>query len=138
MSVHQGTAVDTTTMDFSIFDAFPNGIVSGVWQIGTCQHGTVVGNQFTKVADIDVVVDEGFSSSINNIPETLNSDMLVYCMPCQMPSLNANTLVSGYMLYNTVDNTYFEIVDAGIGKNQHTGRIEHIELRLTQTEIADV
>lgn len=123
-------------MDFSIFDAFPNAIVSGVWQIGSCQHGTVVGNEFKRIASIDVIVDEGFNSSINSTPETLSSDMLIYCMPCQMPSLNANTLVSGYMLYNTVDDTYFQIVDAGMGKNQHTGEIEHIELRLVQTEVA--
>lgn len=124
-------------MDFSIFDAFPNAIISGEWEIGQCQHGTVVGNQFTRIADINVVVDEGFSSSINSTPETLNSDMLVYCMPCQMPSTNANTLVSAYMLHNKVNNTYFEIVDAGIGKNQHTGHIEHIELRLVQTEVVN-
>ena len=122
-------------MDTSIFDVFPNAIISGVWQIGTCQHGTVVGNQFTKVADIDVIIDEGFNSSISSTPEILNSDMLVYVMPCQIPIIDANTLVSGYMLYNSLENTYFEIVDAGIGKNQHTGNIEHIELRLAQTEV---
>lgn len=124
-------------MDLSIFEAFPNAIISGVWQIGTCQHGTVVGNQFKKINDIDVVVDEGFNSSINSTPETLRSDMLIYAFPCQMPVLNANALVSGYMLYNSEDNTYFEIVDAGIGKNQHTGLVEHVELKVVQTEVAD-
>lgn len=130
-----GTVVDITTMDLSIFEAFPNAIISGVWQIGSCQHGTVLGNQFTKIGDIDVVVDEGFNSSINTTPEALKSDMLIYAYPCQMPSLNANTLVSGYMLYNSEENTYFEIVDAGIGKNQHTGMVEHIELKVVQTEV---
>ena len=124
-------------MDTSIFKAFPNAIVSGVWEIGQCQHGTLVGNQFVKISSIDVVVDEGFSSSISTTPETLRSNMLIYAMPCQMPSLNANTLVSGYMIHNTVDNTYFEIVDAGIGKNQHTGNIEHVELLLVQTEVTN-
>lgn len=124
-------------MDFSIFDAFPNAIISGVWQIGECQHGTVVGNQFTKVADIDVVIDEGSSSNINSIPEALRSDLLVYAMPEQMPSVSSNKLVSGYMLYNSEEDTYFEIVDAGVGKNQHTGQIEHIELKVVQTEVVD-
>lgn len=124
-------------MDTSIFDAFPNAIISGVWQIGTCQHGTVIGNQFTKVADIDVVIDEGSASSVNNIPESLRSSMLIYVRPCQMPSVNSNALVSGYMLYNSEEDTYFEIIDAGIGKNQHTGRIEHIELQVVQTEVVD-
>lgn len=124
-------------MDFSIFDAFPNAIISGVWQIGECQHGTLVGNQFTPLGFIDVVIDEGSSSSINSIPEALRSDLLVYARPEQMPSVSSNKLVSGYMLYNSEEDTYFEIVDAGVGKNQHTGQIEHIELKVVQTEVVD-
>lgn len=129
-----GIAVDTITMDFSIFEAFPNAIISGVWEIGSCQHGTVVGNQYTKIDDLDVVVDEGSNSSINNTPEILTSDLLVYVMPSQMPTLQTNALVSGYMLYNKDEDAYYEIVDAGIGKNQHTGNIEHLELKVVQTE----
>ena len=122
-------------MDFSIFEAFPNAIVSGVWEIGECKHGTVVGNQFVPIMPIDVVVDEGFSSNIASTPETIASDMLIYCYPNQMPSLSANTLVSDYMIHNVDDDTYFMITDAGIGKNQHTGHLEHVELRLVQTEV---
>lgn len=124
-------------MDFTIFDAFPNGIISGVWEIGTCQHGSVVGNTYTKLNEIDVVVDEGFNSSINSTPEALHSDMLIYAMPCQMPTLSANELVSNYMLYNNYENAYYEIVDAGLGKNQHTGKLEHIELKVVQTEVVN-
>lgn len=124
-------------MDTSIFDAFPNAIISGIWEIGEFQHGTVVGNQFNKIADLDVVVDEGSSSTINSIPEVLKSDLLIYAIPCQMPTLQTNRLVSNYMLHNKSENAYYEIVDAGIGKNQHTGAIEHIELKLIQTEVVD-
>lgn len=124
-------------MDTSIFNAFPNAIVSGVWSIGECQHGTLIGNQYTKVNDIDVVIDEGASSSVNVTPETLASDLLIYAMPEQMPTLQTNKLVSSYMLYNSEEDSYYMIVDAGIGKNQHTGAIEHIELRVVQTEIAN-
>ena len=124
-------------MDTSIFSAFPDAIITGVWQIGTCQHGTVVGNQFNGIEYLDVIVDEGNSSQINTTPETLNSDLLIYAYPCQMPTLATNALVSGYMLYNAVEDSYYEIVDAGIGKNQHTGAIEHIELRVVQTEVVD-
>ena len=124
-------------MDTSIFDAFPNAIISGVWEIGEFQHGTVVGNQFNKIADLDVVVDEGSSSTINSIPEVLKSDLLIYAIPCQMPTLQTNRLVSNYMLHNKSENAYYEIVDVGIGKNQHTGTIEHIELKLIQTEVVD-
>ena len=131
------TAVDITTMDLSIFDAFPNAIISGVWEIGLCQHGTVVGNQFTPYNYIDVIIDDGANASVNSTPETLRSDMLVYAYPCQMPAVSPNKLVSAYMLHNMVEDTYFEIVDAGVGKNQHTGQIEHIELKVVQTEVVD-
>lgn len=122
-------------MGFSIFDVFPNAIVSNVWEIGSCQHGTVVGNEFTNIGYIDVVVDEGNSSSINTTPEALNSDLLLYVPPCQLPTTNSNKLVSSYMLHDTANDDYYIIVDAGIGKNQHTGEIEHVELRLVQTEV---
>lgn len=137
MSATHGTVVDTTTMDTTIFKAFPNAIISNTWEIGTCQHGTVVGNTYKKLNNIDVVIDEGFNSSINTTPEALKSDMLIYAMPCQMPTLNTNALVSGYMLYNNYEDAYYEIVDAGIGKNQHTGKAEHIELKVVQTEVVN-
>lgn len=134
-------------MDTSIFDAFPNAIISGVWQIGTCKHGTVVGDQFNSLNNVDVIIDEGYNSNINTIPETIGSDMLVYVKPCQMPKevnelMMTNqvvlALVANYMLYNSANDTYYMIVDAGVGKNQHTGNIEHLELKLRETEIADV
>lgn len=133
MNVRLGT-VAGLTMDFSIFEAFPNAIVSGVWEIGQCKHGTIVGNEFKPIIPIDVIVDEGFNASISSTPETITSDMLIYCYPNQMPSLSANALVSEYMIHNVVDDTYFMINDAGIGKNQHTGQLEHVELRLVQTK----
>ena len=124
-------------MDFSIFDAFPKGIITGVWQIGTCQHGTLIGNVFTKTGDIDVVIDEGNNSSVNSTIEALKSDMLIYCRPEQLPTLNTNSLVSGYMLYDSVNDDYYMIIDAGMGKNQHTGNIEHVELKVVQTGVTD-
>lgn len=125
-------------MDISIFEAFPNAIISGIWQIGTMQHGTIVGNTFNKVADIDVVIDEGNSSSVNTTPEAIRSDLLIYVMPYELPTQSTNRLVSNYMLYDSANDYYYEIIDAGIGKNQHTGNIEHIELKVVQTEVADV
>lgn len=134
-------------MDTSIFDAFPNAIISGVWQIGTCKHGTVIGNQFNRLNNVDVIIDEGYNSNINTTPETIGSDLLIYVKPCQMPkevnrlfmtSPVVFSLVANYMLYNSASDTYYMIVDAGVGKNQHTGKIEHIELKVKETEIADV
>lgn len=124
-------------MDISIFKAFANAIISGVWQIGTSQRGTVVGATFTKIADIDVVIDEGANAGITSTPEELRSDLLVYVKPEQMPTIRANKLVSGYMLYDSSEGDYYEIIDVGIGKNQHTGVIEHLELKVVQTEVTN-
>lgn len=41
------------------------------------------------------------------------------------------------MLYNTQEDAYYEIVDAGLGKNQHTGKVEHVELKVVQTEVVN-
>lgn len=125
-------------MDLSIFKAFSNAIIYNVWQIGYCQRGGVVGNVFVKEADIDVVLDEGSSSSVNTTPEELRSDLLVYVKPEQLPTIRTNKLVSSFMLYDSENDDYYEIVDAGVGKNQHTGEIEHLELKVVQTEVTDV
>ena len=94
-----------------------------------------------------MIVDEGYNADINSTPEGLGSDMLIYVKPCQMPkevnelfmtSQVVIPLVANYMLYNSATDTYYMITDAGVGKNQHTGAIEHIEIKVTQTEIADV
>lgn len=133
-------------MDLSIFDAFPEAIITGVWQLGTCQHGTIVGNEFQKVADIQVIIDDGYNSTINNTPETVGSDLLIYVNPRQMPkqvnelfmtSQMVVQLVANYMLYNSADNAYYTITDAGVGKNQHTGALEHIELKVVRTEVVN-
>lgn len=121
-------------VDLSIFRAFPNAIVSEVWSIGESQHGTIVGNVFKKYGDLDVVVDEGSSANISSRIEELDSDLLIYARPEQMPTLSTNRLVSAYMLYNADEDKYYEIIDAGVGKNQETGKIEHIELKVVQVE----
>lgn len=133
-------------MDTSIFNAFPNAIISGVWQIGTCKHGTVVGNTFEALNYLDVIIDEGYNSNITTTPESIASDMLLYVRPCQMPkevsALMSTTqvvtaLVTNYMLYNSATDSYYMVVDAGVGKNQHTGKIEHIELKVVPTEVTN-
>lgn len=124
-------------MDLSIFEAFPEAIITGTWQIGSCQHGTLVGNEFKKIADIDVIVDEGTNANVGNTIESLVSDLLIYVYPCQAVTWDSNKLVSNYMLYNLVEDSYYEIIDAGIAKNQHTGNVEHIELKVVQTEVVN-
>lgn len=121
-------------MDLSIFESFPSAIVYGEWQLGNFKHGSVVGNVFNKCATLDVIVDEGNSSEITSTPERAVSDYLIYAQPSQLPTLRTTELVGGYMLYNDPEDKYYAIIDAGIGKNQENGNIEHVELKVVQTE----
>ena len=95
------------------------------------------GNQFIKAADIDAIIDEGDTAEIGVAPnaEELIADMLLYVRPEQLPTINPRELTAGYMVYDNEYNDYFAIIDAGIGKNQDNGIIEHIELKLRQTDV---
>lgn len=122
-----------------VFSAFPQAIISGVWQISTYQHGSLVGNVFDteNAISLDVIVDEGQATTINsgNNAQPIDADLLMYVQPDQMPVLNPSILVAGYMLYDSENDDYYAIVDASVGKNQETGEVEHIELLLKQTDI---
>ena len=122
-----------------VFEAFPNAIVSGVWQIAAYQRGTLVGTQFDvdNAVNLDVIVDEANASDIAAAPnaEPLDADLLIYAKPSQLPTTNTRALVSGYLLYDSEHGDYFAIIDAGAGKNQENGQLEHIELLVKQTEI---
>lgn len=124
-----------------VFEAFPNAIVSGVWQIAPYQRGSLVGAVFDAegASNLDVIVDEGNSSTIDSGPnaEPLDADLLIYAKPAQLPTTNTRALASGYLLYDSENGDYFAIVDASVGKNQETGEIEHIELLVKQTETVE-
>ena len=124
----------------TVFSAFPSAIISGRYSIGQWQRGTLVGNVFNKYGDLDAIVDEGQSSSIQNAPnaDILTADMLMYVRPEQLPTVNVRELASSCMIYDSESADYFEIIDASIGKNQESGVIEHIQLLLRQTEAEDV
>lgn len=133
MSALEDIAV-ATIMD--VFSAFAGAVVSDVYSIGSYQRGSLEGNQFIKESDLDVIVDEGDSGLIGRAPnaETLDADLLLYAKPSQLPTLNPRALTAGYMIHDSYQDDYFAIIDASIGKNQHTGQIEHVELLLRQTE----
>lgn len=84
-----------------------------------------------------MIIDESDIGLIGRAPnaETLDSDLLLYVKPEQLPTLNPRALTAGYMIHDAVADDYFAIIHAMVGKNQHTGRIEHIELLLKQTEV---
>lgn len=117
-------------MALSIFDAFPRAIVSGVWELGTLKTGTVVGNTYEKVADLDVIVDEGSNTKPSDVPQNAGSNILLYAKPEQLPTTNTAALVASYGVKNVETGLVYAINDAGLGKNQETGEIEHVELML--------
>lgn len=116
----------------TVFDAFPNAIEQG-WQIAQVTYSSITGNTVTTGTDIDVIIDEGSSSDANQAPNAagLYADTLIYTKPDQMPTTDTSALVAGYVLIDPNERTW-EIIDAGVGKNQDNGQIEHIELKIRQ------
>ena len=116
----------------TVFDAFPNAIEQG-WQIAQVTYSSITGNTVTNGTHIDVIIDEGSSSDANQAPNAagLFADTLVYTKPDQMPTTDTSALVAGYVLIDPNERTW-EIIDAGQGKNQENGQIEHIELKIRQ------
>ena len=116
----------------TVFDAFPNAIEHG-WQIAQVTYSSITGNTVTNGTNIDVIIDEGSSSDANQAPNAagLYADTLVYTKPDQMPTTDTSALVAGYVLIDPNERTW-EIIDAGQGKNQENGQIEHIELKIRQ------
>ena len=116
----------------TVFDAFPNAIEQG-WQIAQVTYSSITGNTVTNGTGIDVIIDEGSSSDANQAPNAagLYADTLIYTKPDQMPTTDTSALVAGYVLIDPNGRTW-EIIDAGQGKNQENGQIEHIELKIRQ------
>ena len=120
----------------TVFQAFPNGIEHEIWQIGQMAYSTITGNDLDtdSLTYIDVIEDEANDSEPNNSPSyaNTNSDTLLYVRPEQMPTIDTAELIASYAVKNTTTDKLYAIIDAGIGKNQDNGVIEHIELRLRQ------
>lgn len=119
-----------------VFEAFPNAIITAY--IAPISYGTIEGNRLGQRQEIHIILDEGSNANQNPSPmnATIQSDSLIYCKPHEMPTTDASTLVADYAIINA-DGRIFAIEDAGIGRNQDTGRIEHIELKLRPTGAID-
>lgn len=124
----------------TVFEAFPNAIISNDWELGEIVENTEVGKIFSSKGLKQVIVDEGNLGNLNTSPsaESLTSDTLIYAMPSEMPGLNIAKYVSSYYWHQKSSDQYFEIVEVGIGKNQEQGVIEHFEFRVQPTGIAGV
>jgi hypothetical protein len=118
----------------TVFEAFPNARESG-WTIWEVKRGTAVGFSLVDTgSNISPIISDADSVS-NGSPnaEDLNADMLLYIEPSELPTLIPNILLSNYYL-KSPEGYWFAIESVGVGKNQHTGAIEHIELTVKQTE----
>lgn len=117
----------------TVFDAFPNAIIQV--KIAPIAYSSITGNDIDleNAETIDAIIDEGSSSDANPAPNTagLYADTLIYTRPEQLPTIDTSSLVSDYAIVDSQDGTW-EITDAGAGKNQDTGQIEHIELKIRQ------
>lgn len=116
-----------------VFDAFPNGIEE--WGIAKAAYSTLTGNQYGEPIKIHVIVDEAQSTEPNPAPDAqaINADTLLYAMPDELPTLDTAELCASYIVKPWQSDKLYAIIDAGIGKNQETGIIEHVELRVRQT-----
>lgn len=119
----------------TVFQAFPNAIEE--WTIAACKYSTITGNIIPDADDwqnIHVIVDEGSNSEPNQSPNAagISGDTLLYCQPNELPTIDTADLTANYGVADPYGKTY-AIIDAGIGKNQENGQIEHVELRIRQT-----
>lgn len=125
-------------VSISVFEAFPQAIEQG-WQICPLKYSTITGNMLTDDADdINVIVDMGESTEQNASPSAsaIASDILLYCKPDELPTTNLSALMASYGIIDP-DGAIYGIKDAGFGKNQQTGRLEHIELKLKPIEASN-
>lgn len=118
-----------------VFSAFPNAITNE-WELGQVQRATEVGDIFSSIGALSVIADEGSSASIHQSPnaDDLSSDTMLFVQPLELPTTNPAELMASYIWYNNAEGQFYEIIDVGVGKNQETGAVEHIEMKLRQTE----
>lgn len=122
-----------------VFEAFPNAIISGQWELGEVEYGTDIGTEFSNPQPCEVIVDEGSYTTHERAPDAPyeDSDNLIYARPGQMPTLVTAKLTNGYMWHDAVNDIYYEIREASLGKNQETGQVEHVEFLIRPTEVAN-
>lgn len=123
-----------------VFRAFPKAVISGVWQLGKLVRNTEIGKRFeVESGQFDVIIDEITQPKTKSTPnaDAMLEDTLLYAKPNQMPTTNAAELSAGYLWLDSETNTYYEITEVGVGKNQHTGTVEHLEFKLRPTGVVN-
>lgn len=121
-----------------VFNSFPNAVISDQWQLGQVEYATEIGTEFSNAKLCSVIVDEGSFADPNRSPNAAYEDsgILIYAKPEEMPTLVTAQLTNGYMWHDKANNLYYEIRDASLGKDQETGKVEHVEFLIRPTEVA--
>lgn len=119
----------------NVFDAFKFAVEE--WTLCAVKRATEVGTEIVEVSQIDVIVDDVASGNLNTTPnaETLNTDVLLYTKPEQLPNIKPAALIGGFIVRDGLGYEY-EIISAGIAKNQHVGHVEHVELIVREIGVA--
>lgn len=122
-----------------VFEAFPEGIISGVWEIGKVKRATTVGKMFKSEAVCDVIVDEGTYVATDRSPsyDYEESNTLLYAKTAELPTTVSAVLTNEYLWHNLETDLYYEIREASLGKNQEDAEIEHMEFLLRPTEVVN-
>ena len=122
-----------------IFTALPPAIVTDTWELGQVVRSTDVGKSFQSLGTRPVIVDEVDSSGFNQAPNAdyIASDTLLFVHPEDLPTVATAALIADYLWHNVITDQYYEMKEVGVGKNQETGVIEHIEFLLHQTGVFD-
>ena len=99
--------------------------------------GTESGTKFSSLGFVDVIVDEQVDGALDTSPsaEGVSTDTLLYALPESLPKVAAAAFVGGYYWHDTETDTYYEIVEVGVGKNQESGKVEHMEFKLKPTGV---
>ena len=126
-----GVAVD-------VFKAFSGAIITDDWKLGELVENTEVGKLWKNLGFKAVIADEVADGELNRSPnaETIASDTLIYAKPEDIPTTSVAELIASYYWYQVSADQYYRIIEVGVGKNQDTGKVEHIEFRVRPTELA--
>ena len=120
-----------------VFSAFKNAIVTD-WEIGQVVRNTRVGKRFETLRTLNAIVDESAQADgTTENAEQIGMDTLLYVRPGELPTTDAESLVADYLVKNATTGKFYQILTAGIGKNQEAGKIEHVELAIRQTGVVD-
>lgn len=122
----------------TVFEAFPNAIVRN-YALVSVQRGTEAGDIYTTGDNIGVIIDDSAdfgSESLAKSSAGVDNNLLLYVRPEDCPTV-PSVLMANYLVKDTVNDLVYEITDAGIGKNQQNGKIEHVQLTLKLTDAVE-